>query len=81
MQSEENANLKGKLSQENICKNILYKQNDRNLFLTIILWKILDENYSKEFSSKYYRKEFFSVKILIEEFLQGYFFMEIFIHK
>jgi len=48
-QSEENANLRGKLSQENICENILYKQNDRNLFLTIILWKILNESYSKNF--------------------------------
>jgi len=42
-QSEENANLKLKLPQENICENVLYKQNNRNLFLTIILWEIFDE--------------------------------------
>jgi len=72
-QSEENANLKGKLSHEKICENILYKQNDRNLFLTIILWKILNESYSKNFFIKQYRKVFFSMEILIEKFLQSFY--------
>ena len=79
-QSEENANLKKKLSQENICENILYKQNDRNLFLTIILWKILNESYSKNFFHQTISKGIFSMEILMEEFSQS-FFMEIFIHK
>ena len=63
-----------------MCENILYKQNDRNLFLTIILWKILNETYSKNiFHQTISKGIFFHGNFNGRIFAK--FFMEIFIHK
>jgi len=63
LQSDENVNLKGKLSQENIRESILCKQNDRNLFLAIIKWKILNENYSEFFFENIYPQNIGKTKV------------------